>query len=232
VALPHPEADPFDDLDAFSDKAARDIERQMNIHRLKNEAQNIAGGEMTTFESPDLPPEVSEQFWRNVVEFERAPRVSMKSKLDDAGIEMPPVDQLSDEELPARLWQVIEFFAAQNTFLSDTNHLSDRELYEFLREQAFDSSMPDFPSMNCHLSPIGSCDEDDMIINFRFFADDEARERWMKQFPDYQMPARETAPFDRDRLLPQADYSRTEDDEKWDDEDFEGEDDEEGIPRL
>ena len=200
--------DPFaDDLD---DEQTREIERRMNIHRLKNEANDIAGGQMQSFESPDAPAEILEEFWKNVVEFERAPRVSMLQKLDDAGISIVPASDLSDAELHARLWQLIEFMAEQKTYLSDTDHLSDHELYEFLREQAADSSMPDFPGMNCHLSPIGSCGEEDMIISFRFFADDEARAHWMESFPDYVMPPRETPPYSRDHLLPQATYPHME----------------------
>lgn len=212
--------DPFADDETLGDDETREIERRMNIHRLKNEANEIAGGAMTGFESPDLPPEISEQFWQNVVAFEKAPRVLPLQKLEADGISMPPESELSDEELHARLWQIIEWMANGNTFLSDTNHLSDRELYEWLREEGLTEPMPHVPGMNCHTSPIGSCGEDDMIINFRFFADDESRDSWMKDFPDYQMPARETAPFDRDHLLPQADYSPVE--MEWDDdEDFE-----------
>ena len=214
--------DSFDDHDPFadeplSDDAAREIEQRMNIHRLKNEANDIAGGQMTGFESPDLPPGISEQFWQNVVAFEKAPRVSGLQKLEADGLSMPPEAELSDDELSARLWQIIEWMASGGIYLSDTNHLSDRELYEWLREEGLTEPMANVPGMSYHTSPIGSCGEDDMIINFRFFADDESRAMWMKDFPDYEMPAKETAPFERDHLLPQATYAEME--MEWDDDD-------------
>jgi len=208
--------DDFDQSDPFSDDDARDIERRMNIHRLKNEASELGGGEMTTFESPDLPPEIAEQFWQNVVEFERAPLVSPHQKLEEAGIAMPPAEELSDEELRARLWQIIEFLAQHRTFVYWTNHLSDRELYEWLREEGLTEEMAEIPGMNYHTSPIGSGNEEDTSLHFRFYADERDRESWMNQFPDYEMPERIEPPFQRDHLLPQADYSMAEDGE-WDD---------------
>jgi len=179
-----PTPDDFDQSDPFSDADARDIERRMNIHRLKNEAGELAGGEMTTFESPDLPPEISEQFWQNVVAFERAPLRTIHQKLKVEGIPMPPASELSDDELHARLWQIIEFLATQKTYLSDTDHLSERELYTHLRDESFREASPDFPGMNLHLSPIGSGSEEDMWLTFRFYADDNWRQSWLKQFPD------------------------------------------------
>ncbi len=224
MAIPFDETDPFADDDSLSDKETREIERRMNIHRLKNEANEIAGGEMTGSESPDLPSEISEQFWQNVVAFEKAPRRSGLSQLEEAGISMPPNSELSDEELSARLWQIIEFLATKRTYIYWTNHLSDRELYDFVREEVSDTSIPDLPGMNLNTSPIGSGNEEDTLLYFRFYANDEDRQSWMKQFPDYEMPAKETAPFERDHLLPQADYSLP-DDGEWDDDDDDLEDD-------
>jgi len=223
-----PTSDDFDQSDPFSDADARDIERQMNIHRLKNEASELAGGQMTTFESPDLPPEVSEQFWENVVAFERAPLRTIHQKLKAADIPMPPAAEMSDEGLHARLWQIIEFLATQKTFLSDTNHLSERELYTHLRDESFCEASPDFPGMNLHLSPIGSGNEESTWLNFRFYAGDDSRTSWMNQFPDYEMPERIEPPFQRDHLFPQADYSVA-DDGEWDD-DWEDEDEPSSPP--
>ncbi|HEX8463415.1 MAG TPA: hypothetical protein VF627_02245, partial [Abditibacterium sp.] len=205
--MPHlpDDHDPFAD-GPLDDEAAREIETRMNIHRLKNEAKEITGAEMTMDESENAPPEVLEQFWKNIVAFERAerePRTSMRQKLESAGISLPPSSELGDAELHTRLWQLIDWMAEQKTYLSDTDHLSDRELYDFLLEEA-EESVNEFPGMNCHLSPTGSCGEDDMLIIFRFYADDAWREHWLKDWPDYPMPPRETPPYSRDHLLPQS----------------------------
>lgn len=39
-----------------------ETERRMNINRLKNEANELAGGQMTTSESSDAPSELLEEF--------------------------------------------------------------------------------------------------------------------------------------------------------------------------
>jgi hypothetical protein len=36
----------------------------------------------------------------------------------------------------------------------------------------------------------------------RYYADDEVRKDWAKDFPDSELPPHETPPYDRDRLLP------------------------------
>jgi hypothetical protein len=44
------------------------------------------------------------------------------------------------------------------------------------------------------------------VNGLKYFADEEWREDWLKQFPDYSMPDAEDPPYDRDRLLPQPTY--------------------------
>jgi len=41
----------------------------------------------------------------------------------------------------------------------------------------------------------------------KYYADEQERFAWIAKFPDYQMPAHEALPYDRDRYLPHADYS-------------------------
>ena len=48
-----------------------DVDREIRINELKAEVEELADGEITTFESGDAPPEVLEEFWRNVVEIEK-----------------------------------------------------------------------------------------------------------------------------------------------------------------
>ena len=215
--------DDFDDSDPFADESGansshvapnhEETERRMNIHRLKNEANELAGDQMSGFEADDAPSEILEEFWENVVAFERAPQVTTHKKLEKAGIEMPADTELSDEEIHTRLWQIIHWLARNNTVLENTNHLSDRELYVWLRDDWFHERGADAPSMTCHTSPIGSYGPQDMVIYHRYYADEESRMDWAKQFPEDEMPPRETLPFDRDRFLP--DSLLHEEDRKW-----------------
>lgn len=212
--VPYDETDPFDD-----------IERRLNIHKLQNEAREIAAGDMLHFESEDLPTEIAEQFWGNVVAFERAPDTTLLEKMTQAGMEVPAPDELDDLELNLKLGQIIDFLAARQTFLHSTDHLSDRELYLYLRDEALREPVKDLPShpdWRLHLDVLGSGSEEDTYLNFRFYADQRWRQSWMEQFPDYQMPPRETPPFDRDRFLPQAEYPHLQpEDDDFDEDDFE-----------
>ncbi len=62
---------------------------------------------MITGESDMLSPEQREQFWRRVVEYEAAPWTNDFQQLTEAGLELPEPDATGDEELSAKLWEVI-----------------------------------------------------------------------------------------------------------------------------
>jgi hypothetical protein len=38
----------------------------------------------------------------------------------------------------------------------------------------------------------------------RYYADEEYRKQWGKDFPDFEMPPRESPPYDRDKDLPKS----------------------------
>lgn len=190
----------------------RDLERvdqEIRINELKHKAEELAGGEMTTWESEACPPGLSEQFWRHVVDYESAPLTCEFDRLTEQGVELPEPESMTDEQLTAKLWEVIERLAAMRVFLSNTNHLSDRELYadlwsDLLREM--NPLMPYDENSAYHIDPLGGCSEEDIHQYMKYYADDEYRSRWQKDWPDYEMPPHEVPPYDRDRLLPQARY--------------------------
>jgi len=181
----------------------REIERHMNIHRLKHEAAELAGGVMSTSESSPCPPKITEQFWQNVVAYEHAAWTTHFRQLSDAGIELPAPDEMDDAGLGTKLWEIIHWLAARRVFLYNTNHLSDRELYsklwsEALREHVKD--MPPHPDAAHHIDLIGSGSEEDIHLNLKFYAGEEERLHWVTMFPEDKLPAREDPPYDRDRI--------------------------------
>jgi hypothetical protein len=118
------------------------------------------------------------------------------------GIDLPDEATLTDAEVHRRLWQVIGAMAALGLFLSGTDHLSDRQLYRYLGDALQRETMiSDDLDSAWHLSPIGGGSEEDTDIYLRYHADDEDREWWAAE--GVEVPPKETAPFDRDRLLPQ-----------------------------
>ena len=186
-----------------------EAEREKRIAELKREAEELAGGKMAAGGMEETPPEVAEQFWEYVVAYEKAPWTTNFKQLEEAGIELPAPETLDDEQLTKKLWEVIRALALLRVFLDETDHLSDRELYtelwsDMLREEV--KAMPPDPDGAYHLSPLGGCGEEDIQLQMKYYADDEWRQRFQEEFPEFVMPEPEDPPYDRDRLLPQPNY--------------------------
>jgi hypothetical protein len=144
-----------------------------------------------------------------VVDYEKAPWTTNFKQLEEAGIELPAPETLNDEQLAKKLWEVIHALALLRVFLEETDHLSDRELYtelwsDMLREEV--KAMPPDPDGAYHLSPLGGCSDEDIQLQMKYYADEEWRQQFQKEFPDFVIAEHEDPPYDRDRLLPQPDY--------------------------
>src|SRR5262245_7861986 len=108
---------------------ADDASLRERIEDLERKVNELAGGRMSSWKSDELTPEIHEEFLRNIIEYETAPWTTHQQQLQEAGIELPSPEDLDDEQLKAKLWEVIEVLAKLRVFLQCTNHLSDRELY-------------------------------------------------------------------------------------------------------
>ena len=183
-------------------------EREKRIAELKRQAAELAGGKMVEGVTEETPPEVAEGFWKHVVDYEKAPWTTNFKQLEEAGIELPAPETLNDEQLTRKLWEVIRALALLRVFLEQTDHLSDRELYselwsDMLREEV--KAVPPDPDGAWHLSPVGGGSDEDIQLDMKYYADEEWRRQWQKDFPDFVMPEHEDPPYDRDRLLPKPD---------------------------
>jgi len=164
--------------------------------------------EISFDESCDCSTEVQEQFKKNVDAFEQAKWGQPFQILVESGISLPPHGELADTELNSKLWEVINALALMGVYLEHTDHLSDRELYilllgdVLLEEMVFQSGDM---NLTCHIDLIGSGSEDDNNIYLKYYAGEDDRTLWVKEFPDESVPGREQLPFDRDRHLPKPD---------------------------
>jgi len=183
------------------------VEQVFHIEEMKRELEELSDGQvMMGTMGEELPPAMEEQFLEQVLDFENAPMVTHREQLTRDGVMLPAPDELNDDELALKLIEVIHTFAARRIFLDGTNHLSDRELYTQLCEDVMDEMTPDFPAdseMNCHIDLITNGDEEGLQYYLRYYADEEMRELWAKDFPDQVIPPHEDPPYDRDRHLPQ-----------------------------
>jgi hypothetical protein len=144
-----------------------------------------------------------------VVDYEEAPWTTNFQQLENAGVSLPPPDLLKDEELTAKLWEVIQKLALLHVFIEQTDHLSDRELYshlwtDSLREE--NKALALAANSAYHIQLLGSCSEEDNQLYLKYYADEDWRRQWHKDWPNDPIPPDEDPPYDRDRLLPKPNY--------------------------
>jgi hypothetical protein len=182
-------------------------ERQRHIRELQERLQRISGGPVSMGFSEDCPEEIRERFLESVVAFEEAEPVALFDELVRMGLQLPAPEEMDDVQLNEKLWEIIRRMSLLGSYLHNTDHLSDRELYsrlwsETLREPSV--LMPQNQNYAEHIDIIGSGSEEDIQLYLKYYADEEARQHWAEEFPGDAVPPHEPLPFDRDRLLPQA----------------------------
>ncbi len=190
-------------------KPENDDDQDQRIENLKRRAEELCGGPMELEAADDLPGEIEESFWKHVVDYEEAPLTTNFQQLEMAGVSLPPPDSLTDEELTTKLWEVIHKLALLRVFLEQTDHLSDRELYthlwtESLREET--PMMPPNANGAWHIAMLGGCSDEDNQLYLKYYADEDWREQWRRDYPDDPIPEHEDLPYNRDRFLPKPDY--------------------------
>ncbi|HWX55472.1 MAG TPA: hypothetical protein VN176_12845 [Verrucomicrobiae bacterium] len=191
-------------------KPKAEDDREKRIEDLKRHAEELCGGQMEVASLDDCSAETEEEFWDHVVDYEEAPWTTNFQQLENASVSLPPPDSLKDEELTAKLWEVIQKLALLHVFIEQTNHLSDRELYthlwtDSLREET--KALPLAANSAYHIQLLSSGSDEDNLLYLKYYADDTWRRHWQKDFPSDPIPMHEDPPYDRDRLLPQPDYS-------------------------
>lgn len=183
------------------------IDQQIRINELREAAREAAGGEMTDWENSDCPPEIAEEFWSNVLAYESAEQTCHFIQLEQRGIALPAPEELDDQQLTAKLWEVIHALARMNVFLSQTNHWSDRELYAHLWHDSLREITMDLPpdsGWNHHIDFLSSGSDEDNELYLKFYADEDYRQRWHKDWPNDATPPHVDPPYDRDRHLPKS----------------------------
>ena len=190
-------------------KTEAEDDQEKTIEDLKRRAEELCGCQMKVGELDEFPAETEGAFWKHVVDWEEAPWTTNFQQLESAGVTLPSPDSLNDQELTEKLWEVIHALALLRVFIEQTDHLSDRELYselwiDCLRDET--KLLPLSPNAAYHLPMLGACSEEDMRLDLKYYADEDSRRQWQQDYPDDPLPAHEDPPYDRDRLLPKADY--------------------------
>jgi len=174
------------------------------IAKLRAELEKLGG---STISLESMPPDIEEDFLRHVLERATREPVTLYNQLETAGVQLPAPDQLDDSALTRTLPRLIQRLATLGVYLIHTNHLSDRELYEYLyheglREEA--RLFPDNPTYAYIIDLTGNGSDEHTLIYLKHYADEQYRADWTHDWPDDSMPAHEDPPFDRDSSLPQS----------------------------
>ena len=182
----------------------------IRIQKLKQALQEITQGKVFSDISPNCSPEIEEQFLSNVLSYEQADQVPLFDVLIKAGLPLPSPKELNEPQLLSTLWDVIQSLSLLKVYILNTNHLSDRELYvelwdDLLREPTV--LMPSNPNYFYHIDLVGSGSEADIFLYLKYYAGEEERQQWKAEWPEDKIPEHEAPPYDRDRYLPQPDYS-------------------------
>ena len=178
--------------------------QEERIAKLRAELEKL-GGSTTTLDS--MPADMEEEFLRHVLEYETAAPISLMSLLTNAGLEVQAPEQLDKDTLRIKLKEIIERMASLGAYVLHTNHLSDRELYEYLYGDALREEVvlfPENPSYAYMIDLTGSGGDEDNQIYLKYYADEQYRRQWASDWPDDSIPDHENPPFDRDRFLPQS----------------------------
>ena len=178
--------------------------QEERINKLRAELEKL-GGNTSTLES--MPADMEEEFLRHVLEYETAEQISLLRLLENSGLEVPPPESLDDDTLKIKLKEIIDRMASVGSYVLHTNHLSDRDLYDYLYHEALREEtvlFPENPSYAYMIDLTGSGSEEDNQTYLKYYADEEYRRQWAHDWPNEPMPEHEEPPFDRDRFLPQS----------------------------
>jgi hypothetical protein len=179
--------------------------QEERIAKLRAELEKLGGTMLDRLES--VPAEVEEEFLRHVLEYETQEPVSLFTWLAKSGLEVPDPDQLDDKTLSIKLQEVIYGMAYVGAYLLHTNHLSDRELYEFLSDYLTEEVVlfpenPDYAYIIDMIGGVESGSDEDIQTYLKYYAEEKDRVKWGHDWPGDKIPKHEDPPFDRDRFLP------------------------------
>jgi hypothetical protein len=178
-----------------------------HIKEMKEKLCQLFGKDGFIFEGNFANPKQEEAFLEHILLVEEAEEEPLFDLLEKAGLQLPQSSCINDSQIHDKLWEVIHGMALLGCYLSSTDHLSDRQLYELLWDELLrepTSVTPGDPNAAWHIDLLGGCSEEDLRLRLKYYADEEERLSWEGEFPDDIIPPHEPLPYDRDRFLPAA----------------------------
>ncbi len=132
--------------------------------------------------------------------------VTWKEWLRRDGVRLRTPADLASNQWAGCLWELIYALAAAGIFLHSTDHLSDRDLYQWLHDRWLSRSSSLHPDgkahRDCVVTPIEAASQGENELWLKHYADEEERRFWREAFPEDVVPEHEWPRHDRDRWLP------------------------------
>ena len=179
-------------------------DQEKRIEKLRAELEKLGG---STHSLEAMPADLEEEFLRQVLEYETAEPISLFRMLENSGLEIPASETLDDQSINQKLMEIIERMASMGAYLLHTNHLSDRQLFDYLYDDGLREEAVLFPENANYayvLDLTGSGSEEDNQVYLKYYADEQHRRQWAQDWPDDVIPEHEDPPFDRDQHLPRS----------------------------
>lgn len=130
-------------------------------------------------------------------------------KLKNAGQQLLPPDELTEEALPAKVWELLHNLACQGFYIKHSDHLSDRQIYSELWKRGLrdEALLPGKSKTGAWYHDfLGSWGEDDLQIWLRFYATDKERTQHQMEWQNDTIPSKEMLPYNRDWRLPKGPF--------------------------
>lgn len=200
-----------------SDFSSREEYVKARITFLRDRMKDLA--DILDYCADEDDPEEELAFLEHIYVMESQPSVTHAHQLIAAGVSLPPPDDLTDTQVHDKLWEIIHKLAELRVFFGNTNHLTDRALYERLWTETlneFTWDMSNALNGAMHIDMCGSGSEEDTGDWLKYYASDDDRQDWFDTYPDDTLPPRVKPPLDRDDALPKPDIDFI---DEWDEDD-------------
>jgi hypothetical protein len=190
-------------------KESSDQSRKRHIEEMKDKLRRHLGNPESLYLSEFRSLKEEEEFLEHILFMEGAEEQPLFDQLKKAGVQLPHPEDMDGAQLHTKLWEVINSMALLGHYLSSTDHLSDKQLYDVLWHKILREPTPICPDnskASYHIDILGECSEEDLALRLKYYADEDERLHWAEEFPEDTVPPHEPLQYDRDRHLPAPDY--------------------------
>jgi hypothetical protein len=172
-----------------------EVEQLLLNARLRDELEPFLDESVEVVNTRVMSTHMENEYLASMLAWERAPVLPI-SRWFSPELRLPHPDALTDEQLRRTLWDTIEALYQQQIALDFTDHLSDRDLYCLIYRDILPSLEKKMERANTYLHWQCIDVSQDPDIWLRYYATDEERSAWRREFGE-ELPPSEAPPYPR-----------------------------------